>query len=116
MWTEHKMNIDIQAARMRRVSLGLVYRLIVAVTTTRSPPLHQALMDRVAPWLDKVTAVAHIARETADWSDAHSRPAAAFVEALRDAGLFSLLVPEQMGGAGLTVWELPPVIEALARV
>lgn len=78
--------------------------------------MQQALMDRVAPWLDKVAAVAPIARETADWSEAHARPATAFVEALRDAGLFSLLVPQNMGGAGLTVWELPPVIEAMARV
>jgi len=30
--------------------------------------LQQTLMDRVAPWLDKVAAVAPIARETADWS------------------------------------------------
>ena len=82
----------------------------------RSTPLQQALMDRVAPWLDKVAAVSHIARETADWSEVHSRPAEAFVEALRDSGLFSLLVPENMGGAGLSVWELPPVIEAMARV
>ncbi len=78
--------------------------------------MQQALMDRVAPWLERVAAVAPIARETADWSEAHARPADAFVDALRDAGLFSLLVPENMGGAGLTVWELPPVIEAMARV
>jgi len=45
----------------------------------RSTPLQQALMDRVAPWLDKVAAVSHIARETADWSEVHSRPAVAFV-------------------------------------
>ncbi len=78
--------------------------------------MQQALMDRVAPWLERVAAVAPIARETADWSETHARPADAFVDALRDAGLFSLLVPGNMGGAGLTVWELPPVIEAMARV
>ncbi|HEY1710771.1 MAG TPA: acyl-CoA dehydrogenase family protein [Rhizomicrobium sp.] len=78
--------------------------------------MKQALMDRVAPWLDKVAAVAPVARETADWSEAHARPAEAFVDALRNCGLFSLLVPEHMGGAGLSVWELPPVFEAMARV
>ncbi len=78
--------------------------------------MQQALMERVAPWLDKVAAVAPIARETADWSESHARPHEAFVNALRDAGLFSLLVPQNMGGAGLTVWELPPVFEAMARV
>jgi alkylation response protein AidB-like acyl-CoA dehydrogenase len=78
--------------------------------------MQQALMDRVAPWLDKVAAVAPIARETADWSETHARPADAFVDALRDAGLFSLLVPENMGGAGLSAWELPAIFEAMARV
>ncbi|HEX2590213.1 MAG TPA: acyl-CoA dehydrogenase family protein [Rhizomicrobium sp.] len=78
--------------------------------------MQQALMDRVAPWLDKVAAVAPIARETANWSEAHARPHDAFVDALREAGLFSLLVPENMGGAGLSAWELPPVFEAMARV
>ena len=43
----------------------------------------------------------------------NARPANEFVEALRDADLFRLLVPKEMGGAGLSPWELGPVIEAL---
>jgi len=72
--------------------------------------------ERVAPYLSKVAAVAPIVRATADWSDAHSRPANELVEALRDADLFRLLIPTPFGGAGLSPWELGPVIEAMARI
>lgn len=75
-----------------------------------------SLSDRVAPYLARVAAVAPIVRATADWSEAHSRPADEFVDALRDADLFRLLIPEEMGGAGLSPWELGPVIEAMARI
>jgi len=73
-------------------------------------------MERVSPYLDKVAAVARIVRATADWSEAHSRPADGLVEALRDADLFRLLVPKSYGGAGLSPWELGPIIEAMARI
>jgi alkylation response protein AidB-like acyl-CoA dehydrogenase len=75
-----------------------------------------SLEDRVAPWLERVAAVAPVVRATADWSEAHSRPAEGMVEALREADLFRLIVPEAMGGAGLSPWELGPVIEAMARI
>lgn len=76
----------------------------------------QTLAHRVAPYLDKVATVAPVARATADWSEANSRPAEDFVDALREAGLFRLLVPADLGGAALSPWELGPVIEAMARV
>ena len=63
-----------------------------------------------------MAAVAATVRSTADWSEEHSRPADEFVDALREAGLFRLLVPPEMGGAGLSPWELGPVIEAMARI
>src|SRR5262249_40957415 len=72
--------------------------------------------ERVAPYLEKVDAVAAVARTTADWSEASSRPADEFVEALRDADLFRLLVPRALGGAELSPWELGPIIEAMARI
>ncbi len=75
-----------------------------------------SLAERVAPYVDRVAAVAPIARATADWSEANSRPAEAFVEALLNADLFRLLVPREMGGAELSPWELGPIIEAMARV
>jgi indole-3-acetate monooxygenase len=83
---------------------------------TRGAAIPTSLADRVAPHLDKVAAVAAIVRSTADWSEAHSRPADEFVDALREADLFRLLVPPEMGGAGLSPWELGPVIEAMARI
>ena len=75
-----------------------------------------AFIDRVAPYVERVASIAPVARQYADWSEQHARPANELVEALRDADLFRLLVPESMGGAGLSPWELGPVIEALARV
>lgn len=75
-----------------------------------------SLADRLAPHLDKVAAVAPVAHATADWSEAHSRPADELVDALREADLFRLLVPAEMGGAGLSPWELGPIIEAMARI
>ena len=41
------------------------------------------LEERVAPWLERVAAVAPVVRATADWSEAHSRPAEALVDADR---------------------------------
>ena len=78
--------------------------------------MRTSLADRVAPHLEKVAAVAPIARATADWSEANSRPADEFVGALRKADLFRLLVPKEMGGAALSPWELGPIIEAMARI
>src|SRR5689334_14030906 len=75
-----------------------------------------SLAERVAPHLDKVAAVADVARATADWSEANSRPADEFVDALREAGLFRLLVPKTLGGAELSGWEVGPIFEAMARV
>jgi len=75
-----------------------------------------SLADRVAPFLDKVAAVAPVVRATADWSEANSRPADALVDALREANLFRLLAPAEMGGGALSPWEHGPVIEAMARI
>jgi alkylation response protein AidB-like acyl-CoA dehydrogenase len=75
-----------------------------------------SLAERVAPHLAKVAAVAPVVRATADWSEAHSRPADELVEAMRDADLFRLLVPKALGGAELSPWELGPIIEAMARI
>ncbi len=72
--------------------------------------------DLVAPILEQIAAVAPIAREHAAWAEQHARPADKFVDALRDAGLFRLLVPQSHGGAGLSAWQIGPILEAMARV
>jgi alkylation response protein AidB-like acyl-CoA dehydrogenase len=74
------------------------------------------MADILKPYLDRVELVAPIAAETADWAEAHSQPAEEFVDALRNQGLFRLLVPESLGGPGFNSWEIGPVIEAMARV
>lgn len=67
-------------------------------------------------YLQRVASVAPIAKAHADWSERNSRPAPEYVDALRDAGLFRMLTPVSLGGAGFSPWEIGPVIEAMARV
>jgi len=67
-------------------------------------------------YLHRVASVAPIAAAQAGWAERNSRPAPEFVDALRDAGLFRLITPVTLGGAGLSPWEIGPVIEAMARV
>ena len=72
--------------------------------------------DRVAEYIERVRAIAPVVREHADWAERESRPADAVVEAMHEAGLFGLLLPRSVGGAGLSPWEIGPIIEAMARV
>ena len=60
----------------------------------------ETMPDLLRPYLDRVELVAPVAMQTADWSEANSRPAEEFVEALRNQGLFRMLVPESLGGPG----------------
>jgi alkylation response protein AidB-like acyl-CoA dehydrogenase len=75
-----------------------------------------AAADSIARYVDRVQVVAPIARQFADWSERHARPADEFVDALRDAGLLRMLVPPDLGGAGFSPWEIGPVLESMARV
>jgi len=70
----------------------------------------------IETWLERVDSVAPVARQFAEWSEQHARPANEFVDALRDSGLLRMLVPEHLGGGGLSPWVVGPVFEAMARV
>jgi indole-3-acetate monooxygenase len=70
----------------------------------------------IARYLELVDDVAPVARQFADWSERHARPADEFVDALRDSGLLRMQVPEHLGGGGLSPWVVGPVFEAMSRV
>ena len=76
----------------------------------------ETMPDLLRPYLDRVELVAPVAMQTADWSEANSRPAEEFVEALRNQGLFRILVSESLGGPGFNSWDIGPVIETMARI
>ena len=68
--------------------------------TTVAPP-------QVADYIARVQAIAPIVREHADWAERESRPADAVVEAMHETGLFKMLLPPSLGGAGLSPWRSP---------
>ncbi|MEZ4332284.1 MAG: acyl-CoA dehydrogenase family protein [Myxococcota bacterium] len=65
--------------------------------------------------LDRAQALAPLIREHAEESERIRRLAAPIVEALHDAGLFRMLQPPSIGGAGLNVIDAVPIIAEIAR-
>ncbi|WP_322796121.1 acyl-CoA dehydrogenase family protein [Tepidiforma sp.] len=65
--------------------------------------------------VEAAVAISKLAREHADATEAGRRLAAPVVDALRQAGLFRMLVPREIGGGEATVAELVAAIEAVAR-
>lgn len=63
---------------------------------------------------DAAQEVAQLARQHADQSERDRRLAAPVVSALREAGLFRMLVPRELGGAEAAVADLVACIEAVA--
>jgi indole-3-acetate monooxygenase len=70
----------------------------------------------VADYIARVRSVANVVRENADKAEAGSRPADEVIEAFREAGLFTMLVPASEGGGGLSSWEVGPVVEEMSRI
>lgn len=71
--------------------------------------------DRPQEFVDRARQVAPLAREHAQAGEEAGRLAAPVVEALREAGLFSLLVPREVGGPEVDVATLVRVIEAVSQ-
>jgi indole-3-acetate monooxygenase len=76
----------------------------------------EANSGRVSGWLERVKALEPVIRAHADTSERESRLAAPIVDALHQAGLFRILLPESMGGGDLTIPEAMRVFEAMARL
>ena len=74
------------------------------------------LSERVRTYFEKVSALAPVIREHADWAEREAQMAREVADAFRDAGLFRVLLPREMGGAELTIPDLLRVCEEVARV
>ncbi|MCA9831844.1 MAG: acyl-CoA dehydrogenase family protein [Dehalococcoidia bacterium] len=72
--------------------------------------------EKVTTYLDRVASMALLVREFADQADRECRPAREVVEAASERGLFRLMMPPGMGGGGLARDEIPPILEAMARI
>jgi alkylation response protein AidB-like acyl-CoA dehydrogenase len=69
-----------------------------------------------AEYLRRVDDIAEVVRADAATSDRDRRLGDATLAALRESQLTRMLVPERLGGGGLTLAEAYPVIEAMAGV
>lgn len=76
----------------------------------------QPSSDVTAAYLRRVDDIADVVRADAATSDRDRRLGVATLDALRRSQLTRMLVPERLGGGGLTLAEAYPVIEAMARV
>jgi alkylation response protein AidB-like acyl-CoA dehydrogenase len=74
-----------------------------------------AASERVlADLTERARALAPLIRAHADESERARRLAAPVVDALHEAGLFRMMLPESLGGSGLNAVEAEPIIEEIA--
>jgi indole-3-acetate monooxygenase len=66
-------------------------------------------------WTAKAAELAPLIRDHAEEADRNARLSDAVAEALQTSGLNRVLLPRDMGGGGLTLPEMLPVIEELAK-
>lgn len=68
-----------------------------------------------APLIERVRALAPLVESEAEEAERTGNLSDAVVDALAEAGVFRILLPEASGGSGLTPCEAIPVIEEVAR-
>lgn len=71
---------------------------------------------RVAGYIERIGEIAAVIAANAGRSEREARLAPETVDALHDAGLFRILLPERLGGGDLTIPESARVYEAVARI
>ncbi|HEU4428293.1 MAG TPA: acyl-CoA dehydrogenase family protein [Myxococcota bacterium] len=71
-------------------------------------------MSKQAELTERARALAPLIRAHADQSERERKLAAPIVEALHDAGLFRMMLPESLGGSGLNAAEAAPILEEVA--
>lgn len=82
---------------------------------TITAPARSAAEDHTVDYLDRARAVAAIAQREGNAIEDAKTITPAVVEALRDTGLFWMLVPEAFGGGGLDIVNAFKVIQELSR-
>src|SRR5262249_35679022 len=78
--------------------------------------MRAGIEDRVGRYLERIGGLAPVVREHAERSERERQLSPAVVEAFHEAGLFRILLPDDMGGGGLTVPESLWVFEAVAQL
>jgi indole-3-acetate monooxygenase len=66
--------------------------------------------------LERVQQIAPVVREHADQSEQQRHLADPIVEAIRDAGLYRMVVPRELGGLQVDAVTFYMIVEALARI
>ena len=74
------------------------------------------LSERARPYFEKVQALAPIIREHADRAEREAQMPREVADAFRDAGLFRILLPRQMGGGEVTIPDLLRLCEEVSRI
>src|SRR5208337_3585296 len=74
------------------------------------------LSERARPYFEKVQKLAPIIREHADRADREAQMPREVADAFRDAGLFRILLPRQMGGGEVTIPDSLRITEEVARI
>jgi alkylation response protein AidB-like acyl-CoA dehydrogenase len=74
------------------------------------------LSERVQPYLDKIHQLAPLIREHADRAEREAQMTREVALAMRDAGLFRILLPRPMGGGEVTIPDLLHLIEEASRI
>ena len=78
--------------------------------------MDQLVSERARPYFEKVQKLAPIIREHADRAEREAQMPREVVDAFREAGLFRILVPRQMGGGELTIPDTLRLCEEVARI
>ena len=71
---------------------------------------------RITPYLEAVERLAPTIVEGADAAERNRRLSPSVVDAMREAGLFRLYLPETLGGAELKPLEFAEILEAIAKL
>jgi len=71
-------------------------------------------MSKQAELVGRARALAPLIRAHADESERERKLATPVVDALHDAGLFRMMLPESLGGSGLNAAEAAPILEEVA--
>jgi alkylation response protein AidB-like acyl-CoA dehydrogenase len=72
--------------------------------------------SRITPYLTAVETLAPTILEFADAAERNRRLSPEVVDAMRDAGLFRLYLPESLGGAELQPLEFAEILQSIARI
>src|ERR1700691_2136276 len=74
------------------------------------------LSERAQPYLEGIQKLAPLIREHADRAEREAQMTREVAGAMRDAGLFRVLLPRPMGGGEVTIPDLLQLIEEASRI